>query len=320
MKGKILITLTTKEKAQVDDLIVKSLVAKGYEVVTNYSNAMLDEEELIEKIKDVDGYIVGLEKVNERVFQAANNLKVVCKFGVGTDNIDKRAAAKFGVKVANCPGLNSNSVAELVLGIMISLVREIPQLDAQMKQGNWVSSMGTELTGKTLGIIGMGNIGKRLIQLVQGFQMKILVYDVFQDHQFAQRYGVEFAPLKRVIQEGDFLSLHLPLTDDTRNLIDEAELKAMKKSAYLINTARGGIVNEDALYTALEKGELAGAAIDAFIHEPPFGSPLVKNNRLIALPHIGAATYEATERIAYYAMGNVLNVLEGKDPLSEVKE
>lgn len=319
MKGKILVTLTRKEKELVDRIVVAPLLEQGYEVVAIYENTMLGEEELMETIKDVDGYIVGLERVNENVFAAAQKLKVVCKFGVGTDNIDKKAAAKAGVVVANCPNLNSLSVAELVVGVMLSMSRSIPVLDSEMKKDTWISSMGTELTGKTLGIIGMGAIGKCLVKLVQGFDLKILAFDVFKDEEFAARYGVEFANVEDIIPQADFLSLHVPLTESTRGLISAKQLQQMKESAFLINTARGGVVDEADLLKALEDGVIAGAALDAFMVEPPVGSDLVKHKSVIALPHIGAATWEATERIGMCAMKNVTNVLEGKPAVSEVK-
>lgn len=320
MSGKILITLTKKEEELVNKNIVMPLQKMGYEVITIFENASLSEKVLIEKIKDVDGYIVGLEKANDKVLAAADKLKVICKFGIGTDNIDKKAAAQKNIKVTNCPGLNSNSVAELVLGTMFCLARSIPYLDYNMKNDKWISSMGNEVTGKILGIVGLGNIGKYLVKLAQGLNVKLLVYDLFKDKEFARDYGLEFVELDRIVKESDFISLHVPLTETTRDLIAEKELKAMKRSAYLINTARGGVVNEEALLAALEEGEISGAALDAFVNEPPIGSELVKHERVVALPHIGAATYEATERIGQYAMQNVTNVLEGKEPLSEVKE
>ncbi|AZO93300.1 phosphoglycerate dehydrogenase [Halocella sp. SP3-1] len=319
MSKKILITLTKKEKETIDKKLVKPLEKKGYEVIVVYENAALSEEKIIEKIKDVDGYIVGLEKVTEKVLNSANNLKVVCKFGVGTDNIDKKSAAEKNVRVTNCPGLNSNSVAELVLGIIFCLSRDITFLDNKMKDDLWISSMGTEVTGKKLGIIGLGNIGKCLVKIIQGLNMDVMVYDLFKDEEFAEKYNLEYVELDKIIKESDFISLHIPINKATRDLISENELKAMKKNAFLINTARGGVVNEEALLKAIEDKEIAGAALDAFINEPPVGSALVKHERVIALPHIGAATYEATERIAQYSMQNVVNVIEGKEPLSEVK-
>jgi D-3-phosphoglycerate dehydrogenase len=235
------------------------------------------------------------------------------------DNVDKAAAARYGVTVTNCPGQNSNAVAELTLGLMIALAREIPQLDADMKRGICASRAGTEISGKTLGIVGAGAIGKMLTRYAKAFGMQVLACDVVKDENAAQAYGFEHTQLDRMLREADYVSLHVPLTEVTRGMIDRAKLRIMKKTAYIINAARGGVIVEDDLYEALMAGEIAGAAIDSFQDEPPTGSKLLTTRKVIALPHIGGATDEATFRIMTYSLKNIWNVLEGKAPLSEVK-
>lgn len=316
---KILVTLTKKEEEVAERVIAAFKAGKDVKVVSVYNAMSMDRSALLREIADADGYLFGLEDINDELLGAAPRLKVVCKHGVGVDNVDKKAAANRGVTVANCPGQNSNAVAELALGLMISMAREIPQLDADMKSGICVSLSGKEIAGKTLGIIGMGAIGKLLTGYAKAFGMKVLAYDVFRDDAAASRFGFEYAEVDRILKEADFVSLHVPLTEATRGMIDRAGLKTMKKTAYLINAARGGVVVEDDLYDALMAGELAGAAIDSFQREPPTGSKLLTTRKVIALPHIGGATEEATFRTMNYALANIWNVLEGKAPLSEVK-
>ena len=316
---KILVTLTKKEEVVAERVIAEFSAGKDLRVVSVYSAMSMDRASLLKEITDTDGYLFGLESVDEELFRGARKLKVVCKHGVGVDNVDKAAAARHGVTVTNCPGQNSNAVAELTLGLMIALAREIPQLDADMKRGICASRSGTEISGKTLGIIGMGAIGKMLMRYATAFGMKVLAYDVVRDERAAKEYGFEYTEIDRILREADYVSLHVPLTDATRGMIDRAKLRMMKKTACIINAARGGVIVEDDLYDALMAGEIAGAAIDSFQNEPPTGSKLLTTSKIIALPHIGGATDEATFRTMNYSLSNIWNVLDGKAPLSEVK-
>lgn len=315
---KILVTLTKKEQEIAERAIAEFSAGKGVRVVSAYSAMSLDRPTLLQEIADTDGYLFGLEHLDGELFGAARKLKVVCKHGVGVDNVDRAAAARHGVTVTNCPGQNSNAVAELVLGLLIALAREIPQLDADMKRGICASRSGREIGGKTLGIIGTGAIGKILARYARAFGMRVLAYDLVQDREAAGELGYEYTDVDRILREADFVSLHVPLTEATHGLIDRARLATMKPTAYLVNAARGGVVVEEDLYEALMAGEIAGAAIDSFQHEPPTGSKLLTTSKVIALPHIGAATDEATARTMRYALQNIWNVLEGQPPLSEV--
>jgi D-3-phosphoglycerate dehydrogenase len=315
---KILVTLTKKEEKVARQAIADFCLINNCEVIAIFNDMEMEQAELCDRIKDIDGYIFGLEHVSETVFAAANNLKVVCKHGVGTDNVDHQAAHRHQVSVANCPGLNSNSVAELMVGLMIGLARQIPQCDAKLRRRICNPFSGKEISQKTLGIIGMGAIGKILAKYARAFEMKVLAYDLFKNEATAQELDFKYVELDEVIKKADFLSLHIPGGNYTKNLIDKKELTAMKPTAYLINAARGGVVNEEALYQALETGLIAGAAIDSFATEPPFDSKLLTSDKVIALPHIGASTDEANDRIIRYALQNCKNVLEGKAPLSQV--
>ncbi len=315
---KILVTLTKKEQVVAERVIAEFSAGKDLRVVSAYSAMSMDRASLLQEITDTDGYLFGLENIDEELFRAAKKLQVVCKHGVGVDNVDKAAAARYGVKVTNCPGQNSNAVAELTIGLMIALAREIPQLDADMKRGICASQGGTEISGKTLGIVGVGAIGKMLARYAQAFGMQVLAYDVVTDESMAKEYGFAYTEFERLLREADYVSLHVPLTEATRGMIDRGKLRMMKKTAYIINAARGGVIVEDDLYDALMAGEIAGAAVDSFQDEPPTGSKLLTTRKVIALPHIGAATDEATFRTMTYSLTNIWNVLEGKAPLSEV--
>ena len=316
---KILVSLTKKEQAVAERVIADFAAGRDVRVVSVYSAMSMDRASLLEEIADTDGYLFGLESVDDELFRVAKKLKVVCKHGVGVDNVDKAAAARHGVTVTNCPGQNSNAVAELALGLLIALARDIPQLDAEMKRGICAARSGTEISGKTLGIIGMGAIGKMLMRYAKAFGMQVLAYDVVRDERAAKEYGFEYTAIDRLLRDADYVSLHVPLTEATRGMIDRTKLRMMKKTACVINAARGGVVVEDDLYDALMAGEIAGAAIDSFQDEPPAGSKLLTTRKVIALPHIGGATDEATFRTMTYSLTNIWNVLEGKAPLSEVR-
>jgi D-3-phosphoglycerate dehydrogenase len=316
---KLLVTLTKKDERIVSSVISDFCLANDYETTVIFNDIEMGQSELCERIKDVDGYIFGLEHITEAVLAAARKLKVVCKHGVGTDNVDHQATQRHQVMVTNCPGVNSNSVAELVIGLMIAMARQIPQCDTELRRRIWCPYSGKEIAQKTLGIVGMGAIGRILAKYTRTFEMRVLAYDLFKNEALAAELGFQYVELDEVIKEADFLSLHIPGDDSTKNLIDWEELNVMKPTAYLINAARGGVVNEEALYQALETGTIAGAAIDSFVTEPPFDSKLLTSKKVIAMPHVGASTDEATARTIRYSLQNVGNVLEGKVPLSQVK-
>jgi len=212
---------------------------------------------------------------------------------VGVDRVDLEAATAAGVVVTNTPGTNHIAVAELTLGLMLSLARRIPQHDRSVKEGSWERVRGTELAGKTLGIVGLGWISREVIRRASAFGMKILVQTRYQDEELADEYGVEYPSLEDLLKGSDFVSLHCAFTPERADLIGEKELRVMKPTSHLVNTARGELVNERALLRALQEGWIAGAAMDAFKEEPATGSPLVRLGNFIATPHIGATTLES---------------------------
>ena len=290
----------------------------GCEPIKSPYQHPLKEKELMETIRGIDGLIIGADKVTAEVISRADRLKVISKHGVGLDNVDVEKATSRGIVVANGPGTNDDAVADLTFGLILSLARKIPQADRGVKEGKWEKIIGVGLKGKTLGIIGAGRIGKKVIKRASGFDMKVLVYDIYQDAKLAKELDFEYVSLQRLLQESDFVSLHVPFTENTKGMIGEEEIKSMKNSAYFINTARGGVIDEKALIKALKERKIAGAAVDAFSQEPPITNPLLKLDNIITTPHMGADTKEAIRNMDLVSVENVIRVLKGKDPVASV--
>jgi D-3-phosphoglycerate dehydrogenase len=282
----------------------------------------LSPSELAAKLRhnETDGLLVRMGKITEEVIRASAHLRVIAKHGTGVDNIDVEAATELRIPVLVTPFANYESVAEHVLGLMLALAKDIPRLDARMRKGHWDKPRyrGTELQGKTLGLIGFGRIGRRVRELVAPFHMRVLAYDPFlQPEQFPSEV-TRVRKFDELLKRADIVSLHCPLTDQTRHLIGEDELRTMKETAWLINTARGEIVDEEALIRALEKGEIAAAGIDTFSVEPPGDiEALSKAGKTVLTPHIAGITEASFERMGIEAARNILTVLGGKKPDSE---
>ena len=267
-------------------------------------------EHLREMIAGYDGVILGLDACDASVIERADQLRVISRYGVGVDAVDLPAAARKGIVVTNTPGANMLGVSELALGLIFALARQIPQVAASAKAGGWTRPTGWELNGKTLGVVGFGAIGRDVGKKAVALGMRVLAYDPFWRGTMD---GVESATLEHLIAEADVITLHCSLTPDTANLINADRIAAMKTGACIINTARGELVDEDALYEALKVGKLGGAAVDAFRTEPPIGSPLLTLDNFIAIPHLGATTRESVQRMAMMASQNLLAVLKGED-------
>ncbi len=263
----------------------------------------------------VDGFIAGLDAIDRAALVKADRLKVISRYGVGVDNVDLEACKEKGVVVTNTPGANSVSVAELALALMLALARQIPEAVQNVQQGKWPRFSGISLEGKTIGILGLGAIGKQLARRLAGFDCRIMAYDPFADAQYAQANGITLAGMDEVIAAADFLSLHLPLTPETKGMVNANFLSKMKKGSYLVNTARGEVVDETALLRALESGHLRGAGLDAFVVEPPDpANPLLNLPQVVATPHLGAQTDGATSNMGWFAMRDCLAVLNGEEP------
>jgi D-3-phosphoglycerate dehydrogenase len=274
----------------------------------------LSEDELVDKIGEFDALVVRSgTKVTARVIGAAGNLRIIGRAGVGVDNIDVRAATEKGIIVVNAPQGNMLSAAEHTIAMMMSLARNIPQADASVKAGKWERKqfMGIEVNGKTLGVIGLGRIGAEVARRAQGLEMNILAYDPFITEERARSLGVEMASVDEIAERADFITVHTPLTKETRNIIDKAQFALMKPSARVINCARGGIINEEALADALSSGTIAGAAVDVFVNEPPADCLFVTMDNVVVTPHLGASTEEAQVNVAVSVAEEVISVLHG---------
>jgi D-3-phosphoglycerate dehydrogenase len=299
-------------------IITDGLEERGQAILR--SGARVDDrtdisaKELLEIIDQYDAMIVrGRTKVTSTVFGAASHLKVVGRAGVGVDNIDLQAAKEHTVVVVNAPASTTLAVAELALGLMFALARNTARADAGMKQGQWLKKelAGIEISGKTLGVIGMGNIGAAVASRASALGMTILGYDPFMAEDEVRRRSANPCELAFLLANADFISLHVPLTDDTRGLIGEGALASMKDGVRIICAARGGVIDEAALLKALDSGKVGGAALDVFSQEPPGLTPLVVHPNVIATPHIGAQTAEAQARAGEDIAAEVLAALRG---------
>ncbi len=282
----------------------------------------LQPSELAQKLRDkkTDGLLVRMGKITREVIQASPNLRVIAKHGTGVDNIDVGAATELRIPVLVTPFANYESVAEHVLGLMLALAKDIPRLDGRIREGHWDKPhyRGVELYQKTLGLIGFGRIGRRVKELVAPFHMKVLIYDPFLESDHTPSEVKRVGKLEELLKSADIISLHCPLTNETRNSIGWNEFKMMKKTAWLINTARGEVVNEEALIDALKQGEIVAAGIDTFTREPPEDIQALCNaGKTVLTPHIAGITEESFERLGIEAVENILTVLEGKMPTRE---
>lgn len=310
---RLLVTPTSYGKS---DLRLKAeLESLVGEVIYNPTGKPLSSTEVAALLPGVDGYIAGLDAIDRAALTAADRLKVIARYGVGVDAVDLDACREKGIIVTNTPGANSASVAELTVGLILALARQIPEAATATRQGAFPRLAGISLVGKTIGLLGLGAIGKETARRLAGFDCRILAYDAMPDLTFASLQNIQFTTLSDLLQHSDFVSLHLPLLPETRMLVNDSFLAQMKPGAYLINTARGELIEETALLRALENNRLRGAALDVFAKEPPDPDhPLLKLKQVIAVPHIGAQTDGATNAMGWMAFHDVLAVLHGEEP------
>lgn len=268
----------------------------------NEKDRYLSESELIGFLKDVDGAIIGRDPVNETVLRSLPKLRIIAKYGVGLDNIDRDALKRHQVKFGWTEGVNSLSVAEMTLGFMIGLCHNTFSRGFALKRNQWQKDGGIQLTGKTVGVIGCGHVGSDVVRLLSPFECRILVRDIVDKNRFCQDHGATVASLDNVIEQSDVLTLHVPLTDATDNLIDETVLRRMQPTAFLINTSRGEVVDQPALKKSLQNGIIAGAALDVFAPEPPTDTEFLSLPNLMVTPHLGGNTLEAVESMSRSAI------------------
>ncbi|MDR0526182.1 MAG: phosphoglycerate dehydrogenase [Spirochaetaceae bacterium] len=296
------VIITARSFAQADAEPLNMLQNEGFDL-----ERVTDMRELPQRIGEADGIIAGLEAYGKELFSIAPRLKIISRYGVGCDAIDLAAAKDAGVVVTVTPGANSDSVADLAVTLLLSAARQVPRMDASIRAGKQERPLGVEMWRKVIGVIGTGRIGKGVIERLRGFQMQVLMFDIYQDNAFAREHNARYVPLDVLYRESDFITIHSPLTEETRSMIGKNEFAKMKKTAVIVNTARGGIIDEAALAAALAAGSIGAAALDATITEPPYGSPLCALPNCILTPHAGAATYEASLNMGRMSARNVID-------------
>ena len=311
-RPKVLVTvwhLTAREAPY-----LRRLEQGGFEVVRNPLGRHYTEAELIDALPGVFGTLAGGEPYTERVFAAARDLRIVARFGVGYDMIDVPAATRHGVAIAMAFGANHEAVADFTLALMLGLSTNLVAHHQRAKSGGWGCGFHGAFWGATAGIVGLGRIGRAVARRCQGFGMRILAYDTQPDLAYARQHSIELVPLDTLLRESDFVTLHAPHMRETENLIGRAELARMKPAAYLVNTARGALVDEQALYEALAAGRIAGAGLDVFKREPPTGSPLLALDNVLLAPHAAGMNVTAEAAMANRCIDSILALARGEHP------
>ncbi len=309
---KILVTPTSMQEGK-NSKALELLKSFSTDLVFNSYGRPLTEDELIPLLEDCDGFIAGLDEVTEKVINSCKRLKVISRYGAGVDRVDLEAAKAKQIAVTNTPGVNAIAVAELAFSLILNLARKVSFLNEKTKAGEWIRATGMELNGKTMGIIGLGAIGKNLAKYAQGLSMNVMAYDPYINESYAKENNITVASFDEVIENADVISLHLPLTPMTKHLINKDAISRMKQGAIVINTSRGGIIDETAAYEALINHHLGGLGLDAFEVEPPTGSLLFNLDNVVVTPHTGAHTKEAIDNMADLSVENLINVLKGNE-------
>lgn len=304
---KILISSASFGKINQDP--IKILENAGFELLLNPYGRKFESTEFIEFIKDAVGLIAGTEKVTAELLEKAPKLKVISRYGVGTDNIDLEAAKNMGIIVRTTPEAPTQAVAELALALILDISRRVSEADRNLRNNNWTQLMGRLISGKNLGVIGLGRIGKKLVTLVQPFGMKIFAYEPYPDNNFVSTNKIILLPLNEVLSQSDIISLHLPLSEKTLHLIGKKELSLMKKESVLVNTSRGGLIDESALVEALKNGTIGGVAIDTFEKEP-YKGPLTEFDNVVLTCHMGSSAVETRKQMELETVNNLINALK----------
>lgn len=292
--------------------LIEDAEALGAEVKVLYTDNGIAKEELLKQVADVDIIVVAVVKIDREVIEAAPHLKYIIKFGAGYDNIDVVYADQKGIHVTNAPGQNAQSVADHAFGLLLTAARTIPQKDQEIKNEHWELSMGYEVYGKRLGIIGFGSIGKAIAKRAFGFDMETIAFGNYKDYTAAEKLHVRFVDLQELFLTSDVIIICTSLTDRNRKMVNKETLGLMKSTAFIINISRGGLIDEEALMEALKQNRIKGAALDVFVTEPP-QNELAKLANVVATPHIGGATYEAIEKIGKITIDNISKFLANEE-------
>jgi phosphoglycerate dehydrogenase-like enzyme len=293
---------------------IARLEREGFEVVRNLVGRCLTEDELVGILPGVFATVAGIEPYTERVFRAAPDLRIVARYGVGYDKVDVAAATRHGVAVAMAFGTNHEAVADSTLTLMAAVVGNVVRHHVRVSRGDWRMDIHPGLWRATVGIVGLGRIGKAVARRCRGFAMRILAYDVVPDVAFARENEIAFVPLETLLREADVVTLHAPHTPETEDLMNRERLALMKATAYLVNTARGGLVDEAALFEALASGRLAGAGLDVFKNEPPTTSPLLGLDNVVLSPHCAGSNTTSEAAVANRCIDSILACARGTGP------
>lgn len=291
------------------------LEENGVEVIENPYGRPMTRDELLTVVGDIDGAVVGVDTWNEKIFAHAPKLRAMARFGVGVDNIDLAAAKAHGIQVTNAKGMNSNPVAELTVGLILSTLRNVPAFNASIREGKWDRFMGRDLAGMTVGLLGFGDIAQRVAKKLSGFDVSICAYDLYPNLEKARELNVEMVSMEEALHRADVVCMHLPSLPSTHHIMDAQTFGMMKDGSYFINTARGALVDETALAQALRSGKLTAAAIDVFGQEPVRrDNPLFALPNLFATPHTAAETYDTYHNVGLATARQLLDVFAGKKP------
>lgn len=312
MGAKIQILITAPGFAHDDPEPIEILKRQGWDVCLNETGRAYSRDDLIQKIRDADAVLLGTETFDREVIDAAKRLKVISRYGVGVDNVDVLYAKEKGIQVCTAAGANATAVADMALAMMLAVSRKLTALDAQVRQGDWTEPVGIELGGKILGIVGFGNIGAQVASRARGFGMEMIAYDAYPNRKLAEETGVHMVDsLEALLKAADYVTLHVPHIQSTHHMIGRQQLSMMKDGAVLINTARGGVVDEAALAEALKAGKLYGAGLDVFEQEPlPLDSALLECPNVVLAPHTSADTVESARKVSLAAANNIIKNLE----------
>lgn len=319
--GEYKVLVTPTSYGSMDPTLKTELEAMVGEVVYNTTGKPLSSRQLQELLADCQGMIAGLDEIDRAALEAAPELQVVARYGVGYNNVDLEAASERGIVVTNTPGANAAAVAELTVALILNLMRPILPAAQQTRAGEWPRFKGYSLEGKTVGILGCGAIGKQTIRRLAGFGCRVMAMDIYPDEKFAAELGFQFHLLEDILPAADLISLHLPGNPATQGIVNRDFLDSMKTGAWLVNTARGDLIDDQALLEALRSGKLRGAALDVYSQEPPSrDNPLLALEQVIPTPHMGAHADSATNAMGRMALDECLAVLSGKQPKYQVNK
>lgn len=303
------VLVTSKSFAKYNPEIVEELKRKGIELIRP-EKCNMSSREIAEEIKDCDGIVCGIDPITEEVMNAGKKLKIIHMNGTGVDHIDIEAATRRNIFVGNCPGANAGAVAELNLAILLAEARKIIKYSNRIREGRWEREVGVELSGKTIGVLGVGAIGKKFVELLEGFHMKVLAYDVKTDYEWCRRMKVSVvSDLSEIFEQCDFISLNLPLLESTRYIINEESFSKMKENVIIVNTARGSLIKTEDLVKALKEKKIRGAALDAFEEEPLRDDSELRNLDVTLTPHLGASSVETMKNVSRIVADHLEEVL-----------